>query len=183
MSAFDSPLPRLLFAAQLCLVGCSGTHTNSDAGAGAGGSEPTSGGSAGLTGASGGSGGRADPRLDTSPTGGPCGQYVYADIEAFCMTQTTCALPSSPDCTLLNAQLHRSLWTTGCGYLFVSNELGEGDSTTLVYDLSTQRLVYYSTVGPQAAGCGVHGARAGQAPTCSTQVNLCPSSDGGSAGD
>jgi hypothetical protein len=132
------------------------------------------GGSGGLGGApteagAGGSGFTFDP------SAGPCGQNVY-DLATRC--SDGCPLSSVPACPS-PSDLDPVNLLTGCGYLIISQAIGEGDAASETYDLSTNKLVYYSSLGSVAIGCAVRGTRFGQEPTCGKWTDLCA---GGGAG-
>lgn len=171
------------------VTGCSGTTTgagasagalpDASAGAGQGGghdAEATSGagqyaGGAGL--------------LDTSPTGGPCGQFITG-LETACAgwpAGTVCTL-GSWDCATFKAASPSGLATvqSGCGYLFIYRELGEGDAQTMIYEQSTGHLVFYSSVGAQSIGCAERGMRIGHEVACQETRAECANTAGDAAG-
>ncbi|MGC4092715.1 MAG: hypothetical protein QM756_33510 [Polyangiaceae bacterium] len=166
----------------VCLAGCEASGADADNQGGSGGlASQASGGLAGTSSASGGSGGGSV--LDTSAAAGPCGQYVY-DLDAYCAgSPSSCTLVALPDCATLKAQRQPASLSLGCGYAFIHETLGEGDESTTVFDLSTQRLVYLSTRGAFAIGCAVRGMRVGAAPQCDLLVDACESSGGAGGAD
>ena len=63
------------------------------------------------------------------PSAGPCGQNVY-DLATRC--PDGCPLSSVPPCPA-PSDLHPVQLLTGCGYLIVSQAIGEGDGSSETY--------------------------------------------------
>jgi hypothetical protein len=117
--------------------------------------------------------------LDTSS--GPCGQVV-GDIDEMC-PPGACALPQDLQCAEEQDSPHTiQTVSVGCGYLELTRQLGEGDSSTEIYNVEENRLVYYSSVGTRAIGCALPGRRAGAVPDCDDWTLECSAGGGGEAG-
>jgi hypothetical protein len=112
------------------------------------------------------------------PSAGPCGQNVY-DLASKC--PDGCRLSGVPDCPT-PSDLHPVHLSIGCGYLIITQAIGEGDAVSETYDLGTNKLLYYSSLGSVAIGCAVRGTRFGQAPTCSKWTDLCAGAGSGGQG-
>jgi hypothetical protein len=185
------------------LIGCGGVATKAGATDGEGGRSGGSNGSAGQGVAnSGGTGGAGTGGLgagglfDSSPGADPCAQSVY-DLDTYCampenafvayiLGQTAvCTLGSVPDCATLKdrSPSGEAYLQSGCGYLFIDVAAGEGDVIHGVYDLSTQRLVFLSTVASATTGCEIGNKQVGMLPPpCSTRKDECANSADAGAG-
>ena len=192
-----SSISGLAGALLLSVVACQGMTNESGASGGnasvasagaAGESSPangTSGGTAGLGEIP--NGGGVVGSLDYSLS--QCGQHVY-DIDTWCaQSPGKCTRPLGPSCATATYDVLSAGFPyrppsvrSGCGYLFVWQPVIEGNDETIVYDLKTDQLIYYSTMGWPGKGCEVSGERTGQIPACEQTRDLCADADAGAEG-